>query len=81
MLLGYLYSEGGQQEKPEVTEMTVRLIDHLTGLENIFPRGLPRDVLSIALMSYFAEHLQNQCLSVMTLQSLLGLPLSSLPHC
>ena len=58
MLLGYLYSEGGQQEKPEVTEMTVRLIDHLTGLENIFPRGLPRDVLSIALMSYFAEHLQ-----------------------
>lgn len=40
MLLGYLYSEGGQQEKPEVTEMTVGLIDH-------FPQGLPRDVLSI----------------------------------
>lgn len=39
MLLGYLYSEGGQQEKPEVTEMTVGLIDHLTGPS--------QDVLSI----------------------------------
>lgn len=29
----------------------------LTGLENIFPHGLPRDVLSIALKNCFAEHL------------------------
>lgn len=29
----------------------------LTGLENIFPHGLPRDVLSIVLKNYFAERL------------------------
>lgn len=47
MMLGYLYSEGSQQEKPEVTEMTVGLIDHLTGPGEHLSTWPSQDVLSI----------------------------------